>query len=133
MLGIWSMRLWISAVISASLRSISSSSPAMAWTCFFTSMASSFLPWDISLPISLLMVLRCWRSWSPRPLEARNCSSSSNTSSTRDSFSSWNFFLMFSFTSSGLERISLISSMLVPPSYSFLKERIKELLLLILS
>ena len=111
-LGITSIRLRISAVISASLRSISSSSPAMACTCFFTSWASSFLPWLISLPISLLMVLRCWRSSSPRPLEARNWASSSKTSSTKGSFSSWNFFLMFSFTSSGLERISLMSSMM---------------------
>ena len=112
MLGMTSIRFRISFVISSSWRSISSSSPAMAWTRFFTSWASSFFPWPMSLPISLLIWLRCCRSSSPRALEARNFSSKARTSSTKGSFSSWNFFLMFSFTSSGLERTNFISSIL---------------------
>src|SRR5699024_5461048 len=38
----------------------------------------------------------------------------SMTSSTSGSFSSWNFFFMFSFTSSGFSRTNLISSICFP-------------------
>ena len=44
----------------------------------------------------------------------------SMTSSTRGSLASWNFFLMFSLTASGLSRTNLISSMIYSPySISF--------------
>ena len=57
---------------------------------------------------------------STSPLISRFLLSSSITSSTSGSFSSWNFFLMFSFTTSGFCLKNLISNITVLLSYFFI-------------
>src|SRR5699024_1266377 len=76
------------------------------------SLEGSFLDWPMRMPTCLDRLFRAERSSWASAMTARFSLSSSSTSSTRGSFWSWNFFLMFSFTRSGFSRISLMSSIL---------------------
>ena len=110
MFGITIIRFLTSSakVFSSSSSLVISSAIALTSALIFS--ASSFWPFAIRPPISLDFLLRCARSSSQRVLAARYFASNSMTSSTIGIFSSWNFFLMFSFTASGLVRTNLISS-----------------------
>ena len=101
MLGMVIMIFRILACSSSSCASSSESLFASALTCSFIAMASSFLPWPISLPISLEILFLLARRSSASFCAVLLCASSSITSSTSGSFSSWNFFRIFSFTTSG--------------------------------
>ncbi len=103
-----------SSTVFSSAESSSMRAPSLATSSRMRSASSrldgSFLAMPISLPISLEILLRFARSASTSCLISRFLLSSSMTSSTRTSFLSWNFFLMFSLTSSGFSRTNFISS-----------------------
>ena len=61
------------------------------------------------------ILLRSARRASPFPLASLTSLSYWISSSSKGSFSSWNFFLIFSFTSSGFSRINLMS-IIFPPT-----------------
>ncbi len=96
------------------LASRAASFSASACTSAFTFSASSFLPSFIRAPICLdSAFLAAFRSSASR-WDSRLSLSRAITSSTRGSLSSWNFFLMFSFTASGFSLKNLMSSMFPP-------------------
>ena len=72
--------------------------------------------WTI-IVICLEILFFSARSASTSPLISLFFWSSSITSSTKGNFSSWNLFLMFCFTTSGLFLTNLISNILVLPPW----------------
>ena len=109
MLGIFIILSMTPASYSASSFSFSTNSSLIFFTSNLIASASSFLPCFIKLPISELNELRLERSSSPFNLDSLFLESSSITSSTKVSLWSWNFFLMFSLTTSGFSLKNLIS------------------------
>ena len=82
----------------------------MSCTCFLVSFASSTFFSRINLPISPLSKFLFARNSSPFCFTSLIFTSSSIAWSTRGTLRSWNFFLIFSFTSSGLFLKNLISN-----------------------
>ena len=104
-----------SAILSAS--ALTAALLASIWACSSAFLASSvhFFSWPNSGPLALLSLLRAAFRLSTSFRHSRYFASFSMTSSTRGSLASWNFFLMFSLTASGLSRTNLISSMIYSP------------------
>ncbi len=117
MLGITIMIFVIFSCNWFSRTSSSASLLAPAATSAFLASASSLLPCPIKAPISLDILFLAARRSSPSCLAFLFSRSSAITSSTRVSFSSWNFFLIFSFTSSGFSRRNFMSIIFYPLLY----------------
>ena len=109
MFGIIIISSFTLALYSRSSSSSSARRAALAVTCSLTLLASSFLPSFMRAPISFDSLLRDARRSSASCWVARAFLSYSITSSTNGSLCSWNFFLMFSLTTSGFSRKNLIS------------------------
>ena len=94
---------------SFSFSSNSARRAALAATSAFFASASSFLPCPIKAPISLDILFLLARISSASCCAFLTSASNSITSSTRGSLLSWNFFLIFSLTTSGFSLKNLMS------------------------
>ena len=104
---------------STSFSSAESASILSAFSATFClrTAASSFFPCAISAPISFEILFFSALNASTSCLISRFFLSSSKTSSTKGSFSSWNLFLIFCFTASGLFLTNLISNIVSFPLF----------------
>ena len=115
MFGIVSMIFLILTSSSSCSFSISAILSLFFLTVSLILFASSTFFSRISMPIWLLKVFLLARKVSASCFKARFCLSSSSTSSTSGSFSSWNFFLIFSLTSSLFVLIKFMSIIFFSP------------------